>query len=77
MQGTEVCESEWGKALGKGLYELRIRHDANEILRERDPELFARIGPLPAEPTLLQRGQINASMVTGCPAAAPGRSGPS
>ena len=54
MQGTEVCESEWGKALGKGLCESRIRHHANEILRERDPELFARIGPLPAEPTLLR-----------------------
>ena len=51
-------------ALGKGLYELRIRHDANEIRRERDPEPFARIGPLPAEPTLLQRGQIIASMET-------------
>lgn len=29
--GTDVCNSEWGKHLGHGLYELRIRHDAGEI----------------------------------------------
>lgn len=32
-RGTEVCETEWGKNLGKGLYELRIRHSAEEIER--------------------------------------------
>lgn len=28
--GTDVCESEWGKNLGKGLYEFRVRHTAEE-----------------------------------------------
>lgn len=28
--GPEVCQSEWGKALGQGLYEFRIRHSAEE-----------------------------------------------
>lgn len=53
-QGTDICDTDWGKALGKGLYEFRIRHDANEILRERDPALLNKIGPLPTEPTLLR-----------------------
>lgn len=29
--GTGVCRGEWGKNLGRGLYELRIRHTAEEI----------------------------------------------
>lgn len=29
--GTDVCETEWGRNLGRGLYELRIRHTAAEI----------------------------------------------
>lgn len=53
-QGLNVCDTEWGKALGRGLYEFRIRHDGNEILRDRDPALLDKIGPLPAEPTLLR-----------------------
>jgi phage-related protein len=28
--GPDVCESEWGKALGAGLYEFRVRHTAEE-----------------------------------------------
>jgi hypothetical protein len=32
-QGAAVCRSEWGKALGGGLYEFRIRHELDEILR--------------------------------------------
>jgi len=28
--GTAVCDTEWGKNLGGGLYELRIRHSAEE-----------------------------------------------
>ena len=31
--GTNICSSEWGKNLGQGLYELRIRHSAEEIMR--------------------------------------------
>jgi hypothetical protein len=29
-RGPDVCESEWGKNLGQGLYEFRIRHTAEE-----------------------------------------------
>ncbi|HUZ69018.1 MAG TPA: hypothetical protein VMU65_04845 [Candidatus Saccharimonadales bacterium] len=31
VHGTYVCESEWGKNLGDGLYEFRIRHPAPTI----------------------------------------------
>jgi len=31
-RGLDVCKSEWGKALGEGLYELRIRRPARQIL---------------------------------------------
>lgn len=30
-RGIDVCASEWGKPLGDGLYEFRIRHTAVEI----------------------------------------------
>jgi len=30
-QGINVCEGEWGKNLGRGLYEFRIRHPATTI----------------------------------------------
>jgi hypothetical protein len=30
--GLDVCKSEWGKNLGGGLAELRLRHDEREIL---------------------------------------------
>lgn len=32
-RGTQVCATEWGKNLREGLYELRIRHTADEITR--------------------------------------------
>lgn len=31
--GAGVCASEFGKALGDGLYEFRVRHDLPELLR--------------------------------------------
>lgn len=31
QRGVNVCGSEWGKQLGDGLFEFRIRHTANEI----------------------------------------------
>lgn len=30
--GIDVCRGEWGKPLGKGLFEFRVRHNAAEIL---------------------------------------------
>lgn len=38
-QGIAVCKSTWGKALGGGLFEFRVRHTAVEIRRmfEGDP----------------------------------------
>jgi hypothetical protein len=31
-QGLDVCRSEWGKQLGGGLAEFRLRHDEREVL---------------------------------------------
>lgn len=33
VEGIAMCESEWGKALGRGLYEFRIRRSLDAILR--------------------------------------------
>jgi hypothetical protein len=30
-RGPDVCRTEWGKALGEGLYEFRVRHTAKEV----------------------------------------------
>lgn len=30
--GIDVCATEWGKQLGDGLFEFRVRHDAGEII---------------------------------------------
>jgi len=30
--GIDVCGTEWGKQLGRGLFEFRLRHDADEVL---------------------------------------------
>ena len=30
--GVDVCAGEYGKALGQGLFEFRLRHDADEII---------------------------------------------
>ena len=36
--GNEICSTEWGKNLGQGLYEFRIRRNLETILREYGPE---------------------------------------
>ena len=33
VHGLGVCGSEWGKQLGEGLFEFRVRHSAPEIAR--------------------------------------------
>jgi len=30
--GVDVCESQYGRQLGDGLFEFRLRHDADEII---------------------------------------------
>jgi len=37
VHGTDVCETEWGKNFGGGLYEFRIRHPAGAIQRMFPP----------------------------------------
>lgn len=36
-QGLGVCATEWGKQLGAGLAEFRLRHDEREVLSARRP----------------------------------------
>lgn len=36
--GMDICETEWGKSLGEGLYELRVRVSLNAILNRRASE---------------------------------------
>jgi hypothetical protein len=36
-QGLDVCRSEWGKQLGGGLAEFRLRHDEREVLSAHSP----------------------------------------
>lgn len=38
-QGVDVCGTEFGKQLGGGLFEFRLRHDESEILRRVRPDL--------------------------------------
>jgi putative component of toxin-antitoxin plasmid stabilization module len=35
--GIEVCSGEWGRPLGDGLFEFRIRRSLSSILREHAP----------------------------------------
>lgn len=54
--GIELARSEWLKALGEGLFEFRIRHDADEItamFTAADPAALAALA-LPAGPVLLR-----------------------
>lgn len=38
LYGAGVCSSEFGKALGDGLYEFRLRHDLPELVRRTGRE---------------------------------------
>jgi putative component of toxin-antitoxin plasmid stabilization module len=53
-QGIGVAQSEFGKALGGGLYEFRIRHSAQEIVEKFRPGMTARLGPFPDDVVLLR-----------------------
>jgi putative component of toxin-antitoxin plasmid stabilization module len=39
--GIDICSGEWGKPLGEGLYEFRVRRSLNAILAEAGAELPA------------------------------------
>lgn len=41
-QGTNVCGTEFGKSLGKGLYEFRLRHTRDELQAKTQPHLSAK-----------------------------------
>ena len=38
-EGNNVCGTEWGKALGGGLSEFRVRHTEDEVMRLVRPDL--------------------------------------
>jgi len=44
-QGHNVCGTEWGKALGQGLYEFRIRRTLRVIAAKAGAEIPAGINP--------------------------------
>jgi hypothetical protein len=46
-QGPAVCRSSWGKQLGNGLFEFRVRHTRGEIQRMfgGDPSAGGKEGP--------------------------------
>lgn len=56
VQGIDICNSEWGKNLGAGLYEFRIRLSLDAILRTHGS--VAAADAVPAKwrrrPTLLR-----------------------
>lgn len=39
VRGIDICNGEWGKALGGGLYEFRVRRSLHAILAEADVPL--------------------------------------
>lgn len=43
-QGPNVCRSSWGKQLGEGLFEFRVRHTREEIRRMFDGDPLAEPG---------------------------------
>jgi putative component of toxin-antitoxin plasmid stabilization module len=53
-QGIGVAQSEFGKAIGGGLFEFRIRHSAQEIVEKFRPGMAARLGPFPDDAVLLR-----------------------
>jgi hypothetical protein len=38
-QGIDVCQTEYGRQLGQGLFEFRLRHDEAELRRRLRPDL--------------------------------------
>jgi hypothetical protein len=53
-EGPGVCRTEYGRNLGGGLCEFRLRHDADEVLRSRRPDLHTKLPPQPQGQVLLR-----------------------
>lgn len=52
--GVAVCATEWGKALGHGLYEFRIRKSLKTITEQFGPADDERLPPGSARPVLIR-----------------------
>lgn len=48
--GIDVCRTEWGKALGQGLYEVRVRRSLNAVLGWGCPVAGCRLSREPIGP---------------------------
>jgi hypothetical protein len=44
-EGIGICASEYGRHLGRGLFELRIRHDEQTIIKKAEPAMLAQTPP--------------------------------
>jgi hypothetical protein len=53
-QGLGVCRSEWGKQLGGGLAEFRLRHDEREVIAREGAVPESRLPDPSAEKILLR-----------------------
>jgi len=53
--GPDVCQSEYGKPLGDGLYEFRLRHSAKEIISKYCPEVLDKLKLPPPDGSVLLR----------------------
>lgn len=53
--GPDVCQSEYGKSLGGGLFEFRLRHSAKEIIAKHRPSLLEQIKLVPPDGSVLLR----------------------
>jgi len=51
IEGVGICASEYGRHLGRGLFELRIRHDEQTILKKAG---LARLAETPRANVLLR-----------------------
>jgi len=54
LYGAGVCSTEFGKALGDGLYEFRLRHDLPELVRRSGSEYRPALDEGPPQRMLLR-----------------------
>nr|WP_176704684.1 hypothetical protein [Arthrobacter sp.]AXV46303.1 addiction module toxin [Arthrobacter sp.] len=53
--GIDICDSEWGKPLGEGVYEVRIRQSLHSIINGDRPEAEWEVLPSGADRVVLLR----------------------